>query len=76
MGEASVNSRVPELALIAADLAAIALPSAEMEKRCREGLELSSSASKVSERVLALIEAERREADCGVLEVSAMLILC
>ena len=70
-----MSVRVPDLALMAADLAAMALPSAAMEKRWSEGLVLSSSPSKARESVLASIEAERREADCGVLEVSVMLMV-
>ena len=74
-GEARVRSRVAELALIAADLMGMVLASAAMEKRWIEGLVLSSSPSKARESVLASIEAERREADWGVLEVSAMLMV-
>ena len=75
-GEARVRSRVAELALIAADLMGMVLASAVMEKRWREGLLLLSSLSKERERVLASIEAERSEADWGVVEVSAMLMFC
>lgn len=75
MADLSLSERLPSFALKKEERIAMGLPSAVMEKRLREGLVLSSAASKERSRMLPLTEAERREADCGVLEVSAMEIL-
>ena len=73
MGDSSLRVREAALAFSDASWMGMLVPSALMEKRWAEGLTSSSSLSKERERVLPSTEAERREADWGVL-VSAMLI--
>ena len=71
----SLRERLPSCESREEEWIEMGLPSAVMEKRLWEGLVLWSSASKASEMLLPSTEVERRAADCGVLEVSAILIV-